>query len=155
MTLRNTVIAFFLILAAVVVTKTDRTGSAAGSTSERPANSSTAVRCSISPQRVTAKNNTIVAAGQFRCDSPGPDKLTLVVHLQRQDGAQWTTVTGQTFVTNSTATTRKASVADRTRQVSVPCSAGTFRTWLEASVVDNNVTRGLSEFGDARKNPCS
>jgi hypothetical protein len=148
-TLRNTVIAFFLILAAVVVTKTDGGGGSSSASS-----SSTTVRCTISPQRVTKSDNRIVAAGQFRCDSPGPDGLTFTAHLQRNDGGEWTTISGQAFVSNMANTTRDRSTADRTRSVSVQCSAGTFRTWVEASIYDNKATRKLSEYGAERKNPC-
>lgn len=150
MTLRNTVIAFFLILAAIVVTKTDtgsepRTASGGGNA---------AVLCSVSPQRPAGKDGRIVAAAQFRCDAPGPDGLTVTVHLQRGDGGTWTTVAKESFVSNSVYTTREQSAAARTRQVSAACAAGTFRTLVEGSVFDNNRTTKLSQTSGERRNPC-
>lgn len=150
MTLRNTVIAFFLILAAVVVTKTG------GRETPRATQSGASARvaCSVSPQRPAAKDGKIVAAAQFRCDSPGPDGLTVTVRLQRNDGGTWTTVAQDTFVSNSVYTTREESAEARTRRVGAPCSDGTFRTLVAASVYDNKRSTGLDETSGERKNPC-
>jgi len=150
MTLRNTVIAFFLILAAVVITKTGGDGA----TARTPTGTSRTVLCSVLPQRVTKADNRIIAAGRFQCDAPGPDGLTFTVHLQRNDNGQWTTLSGQAFVANGQSTTLDRSAAERTKQVSVPCAAGTYRTWVEGSVYDNGVTRKLSRSGGERRNPC-
>ncbi|MET7424070.1 hypothetical protein [Dactylosporangium sp. NPDC005555] len=150
MTLRNTVIAFFLILAAVVVTKTggeSRPSAATGGGSGR-------VVCSVSPQRPVEKDGRIVAAAQFRCDSPGPDGLTVTVHLQRGGAGGWTTVAKDTFVSNSVYTTREESAAARTRKVSAACAAGTFRTLVEASVFDARRSTPLSDESGERRDPC-
>ena len=151
MTLRNTVIAFFLILAAIVVTKTG-TGDTPQTTSGDGGGGR--VVCSVSPQRPVKKDNRIVAAAQFRCDSPGPDGLTVTVHLQRNDGGTWTTVAKESSASKSVATTREKSAESRTRRVSVACAAGTFRTLVEASVTDNKRTTPLSKTSGERKNPC-
>jgi hypothetical protein len=150
MTLRNTVIAFFLILAAIVVTKTG-TGSTPRAAS---GTSSSVVLCSVSPQRPAGKGGRIVAAAQFRCDSPGPDRLTVTVHLQRNDGGTWTTLVKESFVSNAANTTREVAAAARTRQVGAACAAGTFRTLVEGSTLDNNRTMKLSEASGERRNPC-
>ncbi len=150
MTLRNTVIAFFLILAAIVVTKTG-TGNEPRATS---GGGGAAVLCSVSPQRPVAKGGRIVAAAQFRCDTPGPDGLAVTVHLQRGDAGAWTTVAKESFASGSVATTREHSAASRTRQVGVACAAGTFRTLVEGTVTDNNRTTRLSETSGERRNPC-
>ncbi|MFC5004219.1 hypothetical protein ACFPIJ_41145 [Dactylosporangium cerinum] len=149
-TLRNTVIAFFLILAAIVVTKTGT-----GSTPRAASSGGTvAVLCSVSPQRPVKKDGRIVATAQFRCDSPGPDGLTVTVQLQRNDGGTWTTVAKESFASKSVDTTREVSAAARTRQVSTACAAGTFRTLVEGSVVDNKRTKKLSQTSGERRNPC-
>ena len=46
------------------------------------------------------RGRRIVAAAQFRCDAPGPDRLTVTVQLQRNDGGTWTTLTKESFVSN-------------------------------------------------------
>ncbi|MFF5226413.1 hypothetical protein [Dactylosporangium sp. NPDC000521] len=150
MTLRNAVIAFFVILTAVVITKTgpgDRPRTASSGGDGR-------VVCSVSPQRPTEKGGRIVAAAQFRCDPPGPDGLTVTVRLQRNDGGTWVTVAQDTFVSNVANTTRERSAADRTRQVGTACADGTFRTQVEASVYDNRRSSGLSNTSGERRNPC-
>jgi hypothetical protein len=156
MTLRNTVIAFFLILAAIVVTKTG-TGDTPRATSGSGGGSGGGggrVVCSVSPQRPAEKDNRIVAAAQFRCDSPGPDGLTVTVHLQRNDGGTWTTLAKETFVSNSVYTTREESADARTRRVGVACTAGTFRTLVEGSEFDDKRSTPLSGTSGERKNPC-
>ena len=148
--MRNTVIAFFLILAAIVVTKTGTgdTPRAASSTGGGR------VLCSVSPQRPAGKDGRVIAAAQFRCDAPGPDKLTVTVHLQRNDGGTWATVAKDTFVSDSVHTTREESAEARTRRVGAACTAGTFRTLVEASVLDNKRSTPLSQASGERKNPC-
>jgi hypothetical protein len=153
MTLRNTVIAFFLILAAIVVTRTE-TGSTPRSASGGTGGSGGRVVCSVSPQRPAEKDGRIVAAAQFRCDSPGPDGLTVTVHLQRNDGGSWTTLTKETFVSNSVYTTREESAQARTRRVTVACGGGTYRTLVEGSVFDNKRSTPLSQTSGERRNPC-
>lgn len=150
MTLRNTVIAFFLILAAVVVTRTgtgETPRAASGSGDGRG-------MCSVSPQRPAAKDGRIVAATQFRCASPGPDSLTVIVYLQRKDAGGWTTVTRDTFVSKAARTTREASTEARTRRVGAACADGTFRTLVEATVTENNRGTPLSQASGERRNPC-
>ncbi|MEV4512526.1 hypothetical protein AB0K00_26600 [Dactylosporangium sp. NPDC049525] len=149
--MRNTVFAFFLILAAIVVTKTG-TGDTPRATSGSGGGGR--VVCSVSPQRPVEKDNRIVAATQFRCDSPGPDGLTMTVHLQRNDGGTWTTLAKETFVSNSVYTTREESAEARTRRVSVACAPGTFRTLVEGSLFDNKRSTPLSRTSGERKNPC-
>lgn len=149
MTLRNTVIAFFLILAAIVVTKTGT-----GSEPRAVSGGSATVLCSVSPQRPIEKGGRIVAAAQFRCDAPGPDALTVTIHLQRGDAGVWTTVAKESFASSSVSTTREQSTAARTRQVGAACAAGTFRTLVEGSVTDNKRTTKLSQTSRERRNPC-
>lgn len=154
MTLRNTVIAFFLILAAIVVTKTGTGNTPTTASGSGGGGGNVAVLCSVSPQRPVEKDGRIVAAAQFRCDAPGPDKLTVTVHLQRNDNGAWTTLAKESFVSNLVHTTREVSTAARTRQVGAACAAGTFRTLVEASVFDNNRTTKRSKTSGERRNPC-
>lgn len=150
MTLRNTVVAFFLILAAIVVTRTGTGGT------PRTASDSAGGRamCSVSPQRPAERDGRIVAATQFRCDAPGPDRLIMIVHLQRKDAGGWTTVARDTFVSAAAETTREASTATRTRRVGAACAAGTFRTLVEATVSQNKRGTPLAQASGERSNPC-
>ncbi|GGM18630.1 hypothetical protein GCM10007977_019920 [Dactylosporangium sucinum] len=96
-----------------------------------------------------------MAAGRYRCDSPGADSLTMTVHLQRNDGSSWTTISGQSFTAAGVATTLQRRNSERTRQIAVPCARGNYRTWVEATVVSRGVTRKLSENSGERLDPCS
>ncbi|MEU7865960.1 hypothetical protein [Dactylosporangium sp. NPDC049140] len=145
MTLRNAVIAFFLILAAVVVTKTGR------DQTPRPVGGITGTLCSISPQRVTLRDGNLVAGAEFHCDSPGPDRLALTVRLQRSTDAGWTTIAQQAFTTAKGETLRSVPASRRTRQVSAVCQAGVYRTAAEWSV---NGGRTGTALGSERRNPC-
>ncbi|WP_433215858.1 hypothetical protein ACQP00_06650 [Dactylosporangium sp. CS-047395] len=144
-TLRNAVIAFFLILAAVVVTKTGR------DQTPRPVGGITGTLCSISPQRVTLRDGNLVAGAQYHCDSPGPDRLALTVRLQRSTDAGWKTVAEQTFAASKGETLRSVPADRRTRQVAAACQPGTYRTAAEWSV---NGGRTGAALGAERRNPC-
>jgi len=144
-TLRNAVIAFFLILAAIVVTKTGR------DQTPRPASGITGTLCSISPQRVTVSSGKLVGGAQFHCGSPGPDRLALTVRLQRSVDSGWTTVAEQTFGAAKGETLRSVPAAQRTRQVTAACQPGTYRTSAEWSV---NGGRTGTALGSERRNPC-
>ncbi|MEV6926189.1 hypothetical protein AB0M46_17065 [Dactylosporangium sp. NPDC051485] len=143
-TLRNAVIAFFLILAAVVVTKTGRDQTPSP---DRPAAS---LVCDISPQRVTEGSGKLVSAVQYRCDSPGPEKLTITVRLQQSRGGSWHTAAQQQFSAAGAETLRSVPVAQRTRQVSAPCVAGAYRTEAEWTIGGRTRTKLSAE----RTNPC-
>lgn len=97
----------------------------------------------------------MVAAGRFRCDSPGAESLTMTVHLQRLDGTSWTTIGGRSFTAGGKATTLERRNSERTRQITAPCARGNYRTWVEATVVSRGVTRKLSENSGERSDPCS
>ncbi|MER7278204.1 hypothetical protein ABT369_27575 [Dactylosporangium sp. NPDC000244] len=143
--MRNAAIAFLLILAAVVVTKTGR------DQTPRPVGGITGTLCSISPQRVTLRDGKLIGAARFHCDSPGPDRLALTVRLQRSTDAGWTTVAQQTFTAAKGETLRSVPAAQRTREVAAACSAGTYRTAAEWSV---NGGRTGAALGSERRNPC-
>ncbi|MEV8513160.1 hypothetical protein [Dactylosporangium sp. NPDC051484] len=143
-TLRNAVIAFFLIVAVVVVTKTGR------DETPRRTSGAAALMCSISPQRVTG-NGKLVAGAQFRCDSPGPDRLTLIVRLQRSADGGWVNVAEQAFTATRGETLHSVAAAQRTRQVSAPCQAGSYRTQAAWSTDGGHTNTAL---GSERRNPC-
>jgi hypothetical protein len=144
-TLRNAAIAFFLILAAIVVTKTGR------DQTPRPASGITGTLCSISPQRVTYSNGNLIGGAQFHCGSPGPDRLALTVRLQRSTDEGWKTIAEQTFTATKGETLRSVPANQRTRQVTAACQEGVYRTSTEWSV---NGGRTGTALGSERRNPC-
>jgi hypothetical protein len=151
MTLRNTVIAFFLILTAIVVTKTGR-GDTPRTTSGTGGGR---VVCSVSPQRPVEKDGRLLAGASFRCDSPGPDRLTVRIYLERNDNGRWVTVAKDGFVSSAAQTTREQSAAARTRQIGAACAEGTFRTRVEGTLVDaGRTTQIAAETSGERRSPC-
>ncbi|MER7007455.1 hypothetical protein ABT297_31035 [Dactylosporangium sp. NPDC000555] len=143
--MRNAVVAFFLIVAVVVVTKTGR------DETPRRTSGTAALMCSVSPQRVTGGNGKLAAGAQFRCDSPGPDHLTLIVRLQRSTDGGWVNVAEQAFTATKGETSHSVAAAQRTRQVSAPCHAGVYRTQAAWSVNGGHTNTAL---GSERRNPC-
>ncbi|WP_432986382.1 hypothetical protein [Dactylosporangium sp. CA-233914] len=143
--MRNAGIAFLLILAVVVVTRTGR------DETPRPTAGTAGSVCSISPQRVTQRDGKLVAAAQFRCADPGPDRLVVTVRLQRSTDSGWQTVTEQTFTAAKADTLRSVPSAQRTRQVTAACQAGSYRTQAAWTVDNGRVNTAL---GSERRNPC-
>ncbi|GAA2364910.1 hypothetical protein [Dactylosporangium salmoneum] len=143
--MRNAVIAFLLILAAVAVTKTgpDQTPD--------PSRAAASAVCDISPQRVTEGSGKLVAAVQYRCDSPGPEKLTVTVRLQQAGGGRWRTAAQQQFSAAGGETLGAVPVAQRTLQVSAPCVPGAYRTEAEWTISGRTRTKLSAE----RRNPCA
>ncbi|WP_432835790.1 hypothetical protein [Dactylosporangium sp. CA-092794] len=145
MTLRNAVIALFVILAAVAISKSGRDGA------PRQAGGFSPLLCSISPLRVTASDGQLSAGARFQCGSPGPDRLELTVRLQRSTPEGWTTAAEQAFTAAKGETLRTVVAEQRTRKVGAPCQDGVFRSQAVWSV---NGGRPNTSQGSERRNPC-
>lgn len=161
-TVRNLFFGFLIILAAAVLTGTSGTRSGSGGSGGTSANtlanaaaSRNGVPCTISPLRVHKAGNRVVAGGRFVCDSPGPDLLNMLVHLQKQgaDGA-WSTIASQRVITSGKATTRSTAQGNRTREAALPCAGGTYRSHVSAYTVSRGKTREFNQDTGAVKNPC-
>lgn len=161
MTVRNLFFAFLLVLFAVTVTKTERSGGAAttgsGSGGGAALTSTGGVACSVSAEavRINSAGNRILAPGSFRCDRPGADRVDVAVFLQKiAANGQWTNVSRQTLTATGTGTTRDRPVAQRTRTASAACATGVYRTLVEASATDAGKRRVYRDTSGTRTNPC-
>jgi hypothetical protein len=164
-TVRNLLFGFLIILAAAVVTGT--AGSRGGSGGSRgsasnaadslanAATNRTGVACTVVPNRIRHAGGRIIAGGRYLCDNPGPEKLNMLVEVQKQGaGGKWTVVSVQRVITSGKATTRDTSQANRTRETSLACADGTYRAAISAYTVSRGKTREYTQSSSAVKNPC-
>jgi hypothetical protein len=161
-TVRNLLFGFLIILAAAVLTGTpgarSGSGGSAGAAANNLANAATSrngVSCTITPVRIRKDANRVVAGGRFLCDSPGPELLNMLVHLQKQGAnGKWSTIASQRVITSGKATTRGTSQGNRTREAALPCADGTYRTHVSAYTVSHGKTREFNKDTGSVKNPC-
>jgi hypothetical protein len=113
--------------------------------------------CTVMAEAPTAgpQGKSIRGAAWFECERPGPDALTLTVAVQRGDAnGQWHTVASGQFAAQGAQTTRDRPRAERTRAVTAPCAAGTYRTSV-SSVTTLGGRRRPYDIGSPRvKDPC-
>jgi hypothetical protein len=111
-----------------------------------------AAYCTIQADPVRVSGRRIVAPGRFRCDRPGPASLSMTVVLQKlSPSGTWVPIASQQFTAKAAATTRDLSEGQRTRTVSTPCAAGTYRT----SVTATSTGRAAKQYASpSRANPC-
>jgi hypothetical protein len=172
-TVRNGIFyGFLIILFAALVTHTGRSGGGAstgGGTGGGGAATNSGrsladalaggagVYCTIlaDPVRRDSAGKRVVAPGRYRCDRPGADTLTMTVALQKlgADGSTWTNVAVQQFSAKGASTTRDLTEAQRTREVSAPCAAGTYRTAVSATRT-SQTTKQYATQSPSRTNPC-
>ena len=166
--MRNGLIAFVILLFAVVVTGT-RQGAATSTPRTDGQNTilgdftgANGVYCSMiadAPHR-DASGDKMVATARYRCDKPGA-QIGMIVSLQKQDAnGQWATVTSQQFNANGADTTRDRDEVQRTRTVTAACADGTYRTTATGGSASQNkdgknVQKSLSDETRGTKNPCS
>ncbi len=115
------------------------------------------VYCTImadGPIRNADKATSIVARTRFRCDNPGADVLTLAVTIERRAGSTWAAAKSETFAVRG-ADTHARFLKYRSRQLTVACGPGQFRT----TVAWTKMSRGRTSTGTVRggptKDPCA
>ena len=153
--MRNIVVAFLLIVGALVITRTP-----AGSDAVQGGIRDARAACSVRPLRPAAQGRQVVATGEALCDRPGPEKLTLTVHLQRSpDGGQWTTAASRTYTTAGLDATSERPVTQRRHTAAAACPAGgsaasTWRTSVEWALQDKGRTTNGAHTSEPRRNLC-
>lgn len=165
--MRNVWFAFLIVLFAVLVTRTGGATNSGGTRSTDLGGSvpkllalvpKGGVYCSAlaNAVRADAAGKQVLASGRFRCDRPGPDSLTMTVSLQkRAANGQWATVATQTFTAAGAATTRDASDATRTRQVTAGCAAGAYRAVVSGTSVSQKKSRTYTMTSPTATDPCT
>jgi len=95
----------------------------------------------------------IVGRARFNCDTPGAEKLTLKMQLQRKDGDQWHTVTTVTHTVKG-MDTHASGWDHQSRTVELRCTLGTFRTVIDWTRVSRGDTTGDNLQSGNSPNPC-
>jgi hypothetical protein len=96
----------------------------------------------------------IVGRVRFRCEDPGPEKLTLTVRLEKRTTSKWRTVASETFELTGEQTVVPL-LGYRSREVAARCSPGRVRTRVEWC----RESHGRTDEGDRRSgvivDPCA
>lgn len=116
------------------------------------------VHCTVladEPRRDAEPPTTIVGRVRFRCDSPGADSLTLTVRLeQRRKRSGWAVATTQTFTLHGEQTS-PGPFRYHSREITVPCSAGRFRTVVDWCRVSHRKSKEGTFHSFAVLDPCA
>jgi hypothetical protein len=157
--MRNIFYGFLILLAAVLLTHTTTNstlrGGSTSSTRTATTVSQTAVSCSATAIAPTVSSGNLVSGGHYVCDAAGADNVWMTVTLQkRASSTDWVTVVTQGFHDTGTATTRSATDQARTKNVTAGCSAGTFRTSIEAVRTSHGSTKSYKSTSGSVTNPC-
>ena len=112
--------------------------------------------CDVFADPPVAASGKIDAPGRFRCDNAGANTILITVSLQRQGtGGAWSTVATQTFVAHDADTSRDRSEAQRTRDVSIDCATGQFRTLVHAVETSNGSRKTFDDLSVTVPSPCT
>jgi hypothetical protein len=99
------------------------------------------------------KPTKVVATTRFRCDQPGATTMTLTMRLQHQNTAgTWVDLNSTTFTVKGAETV--PTDAFRSRQISVACADGVFRTRVTGSSTARGVTKKYDITGPRSFEPC-
>jgi hypothetical protein len=95
------------------------------------------------------------APGRFLCDGKGADSITISVTLQKQAASgAWTSVKSATWTVKGTATTSALSQSDRTRNTTVTCATGEYRTLVHSVEKSEKHTFAYSTHSPTIISPC-
>ncbi len=112
--------------------------------------------CEVIADPPVAASHKIDAPGRFRCDGGGASTILITVSLQKQGaGGAWSTVATQAFVAHDLDTSRSRSESQRTRDVSIDCATGQFRTLVHAVETSNGASKTFDDHSVTVPSPCS
>jgi hypothetical protein len=146
---RSTVPAVLVLLVALLA-GCQPSGNATANT-QRP------VHCTVvadGPKK-TDSGDTIVGRARFRCATPGAQPLTLAIRIEQRvgDSDRWRTV-----ATNAVTLRGKQTVAAElkynSREATLSCRTGSFRTVVEWSRTSRGGKDGDNLVSGSVKDPC-
>ncbi len=112
--------------------------------------------CDIFADPPAAASHKIDAPGRFRCDGAGASTILITVSLQKQGAhGAWSTLATKTFVAHDADTSRERTEAQRTRDVSIGCATGEFRTLVHAVETSGGTRKTFDEASVTVPSPCS
>jgi hypothetical protein len=118
------------------------------------------VHCSVTLDRPSPDNRenprTIVAGTRFWCEDPGAGRLSLTLHLQRQNSkGTWVDDSVRSFTMSGSQTVRLPDQRYQTRTLSMRCASGVFRTTVVGHASGTHTFAADYDLvGPSTTNPC-
>ena len=115
------------------------------------------VHCSViadGPKK-TDSGNGFAGRARFRCGSPGAQPLSMTVSIQQRigDSDSWRTVARQAFTLRGKATVA-AELKYNSRQATLSCRTGSYRTVVVWSRTSRGKREGDNLVSGAVRDPC-
>ncbi len=111
--------------------------------------------CTIMADAPVKDGSHMSAPGRYRCDGQGADSITITVSLQKQaSNGSWHSVKTGTWTVKGTNTTRSLSESQRTRNATVSCADGSYRTFVHSVEKSKKHTFSYETHSVTVKSPC-
>jgi len=113
------------------------------------------VHCTVVVDGPRKNEDTGKISGQvrYRCATPGAEKLTLKIRIERRDGEKWSTVASHTYTLKGKQT-YAPELKYEAKDVSMGCREGSFRTVVDWSRTSRRDTEGDNLISGAVRDPC-
>ncbi|GIG00717.1 hypothetical protein [Catellatospora citrea] len=113
------------------------------------------VHCTVVVDGPKAAEDRDSFAGRvrYRCATPGAESLVLKIKIERRDGDVWRSVASRTHTLKGKAT-YAAELKYQSKDLSISCRTGTFRTVVDWSRTSRKDTEGDNLISGAVKDPC-
>lgn len=117
------------------------------------------VYCEVMPEPPERDNadapKKIITRVRFRCDEPGASTMELTLRLQKQrSNGTWTNVAKFAFTAKGRDTVPADGKGFRTRELSVRCSEGVFRSFVTGTSRTRGVTKRYEQASPRAFDPC-
>jgi hypothetical protein len=113
------------------------------------------VHCTVIVDGPKADEKRTEFAGRvrYRCATPGAEKLTIKIRLERRDGEKWRSVASATHNLKGKQT-YAAELKYQSKDLKLSCRTGTFRTVVDWSRTSRKNTEGDNLISGSVKDPC-
>jgi hypothetical protein len=111
--------------------------------------------CTIMADPPVKDGSHMAAPGRYRCDGKGADSITITVLLQKESSSgAWHTVKSGTWTVKGTATSRSLSESQRTKNTTVSCANGEYRTLVHSIEKSKKHTFRYTTHSPTITSPC-
>ncbi|BCJ72616.1 hypothetical protein CS0771_21600 [Catellatospora sp. IY07-71] len=113
------------------------------------------VHCTVVVDGPKADEKRANFAGRvrYRCATPGAERLTLKIRIEKRDGEKWRSVATATHTLKGKQT-YAAELKYESKALSLSCRTGTFRTVVDWSRTSRKDTEGDNLISGSVKDPC-
>jgi hypothetical protein len=98
--------------------------------------------------------NQVFGRARFRCGAPGAQQLTLKIRIEERVGTDKWKAVATKIVTLSGSATVAAELKYQSREATMGCREGSFRTVVDWSRTSRGNSEGDNLVSGAVKNPC-